>query len=57
MSFSATSEGVVKLNHQRHIESRQQFKSLRNASLASWQEVDMGEGRIVSDFGDEFEFV
>lgn len=26
-------------NHQRHIERRQQFKSLRDASLAQWQEI------------------
>ncbi len=29
-------------NHQRHIESRTQFKNLRNASLAQWQEVCVG---------------
>jgi putative transposase len=29
-------------NHQRHIESRVQFKSLRNASVASWQGIAVG---------------
>jgi len=29
-------------NHQRHIESRTQFKNLRNASLASWHEIAVG---------------
>lgn len=29
-------------NHQRHLESRIQFKNLRNASLASWQEIAVG---------------
>jgi putative transposase len=29
-------------NHQRHLETRQTFKKLRDASLAEWQEVFMG---------------